>query len=61
MSQKKVSAKALGARFASPYSSTFADNVETDFLEMRTVKPLVWPKYIDDIFFIWNESKEKFQ
>ena len=36
--EKKKSATAIGARFASPYASTFADNIEADFLEMRTVK-----------------------
>ena len=36
------------------------DKVEIDFLETQVVKPLVWLRYIDDIFFIWNESEEKF-
>ena len=40
---------------------SFVDKVETDFLEMQTVKPLVWLIHIDDIFFIWNESEEKLQ
>ena len=33
--------------------------VEIDFLETQGVKPLVWLRYTDNIFFIWNESEEK--
>ena len=35
------------------------DKAEIDFLEKQTVKPLVWLRYIDNIFFIWNENEEK--
>ena len=35
------------------------DKFETDFPEMQAAKPLVWLRYIDDIFFISNESEEK--
>ena len=35
------------------------DKVEIDFLERQAVKPFVWLRYIDDIFFICNESEEK--
>ena len=35
------------------------DKVEIDFLETQAVKPLMWLRYIDDMFFIWNESEAK--
>ena len=36
------------------------DKAEIDFLEAQeVVKPLVWLRCIEDIFFIWNESEEK--
>ena len=35
------------------------DQVETEFLETQKHKPLVWFRYIDDVFFIWTHSKEK--
>ena len=31
---------------------------ETEFLEGQHLQPLVWLRYIDDIFFIWNHVKE---
>ena len=38
---------------------TFIDQHETKFLETQILKPLVWFRYIDDIFFIWREEKLK--
>ena len=37
------------------------DKFEIDFLEMQAAKPLVWLRYIDDIFFIWSENAEKIE
>ena len=34
------------------------DQLETKFLESQNLKPLVWFRYIDDIFFIWTHGKE---
>ena len=34
------------------------DQVETEFLKMQKHKPLVWFRYIDDVFFIWTHGKE---
>ena len=35
------------------------DQVETEFLESQVYKPLVWFRYIDDVFFIWTDGQEK--
>ena len=59
--KQQISCTAIGTKFAPPYACIFMDKVETDFLEMQTVKPLVWLRYIDDIFFVWNESEEKLE
>ena len=37
------------------------NTVEIDFLETQTVKPLVWLRYTDGIFFTWNESEGKLE
>ena len=34
------------------------DQVETEFLKTQKHKPLVWFRYIDDVFFIWTHGKE---
>ena len=33
--------------------------VETEFLKEQEIKPLVWLRYIDDIFFVWLEGEDK--
>ena len=43
---------AIGTKFAPPYACIFMDQVETQFLKTQQCKPLVWLRYIDDIFFI---------
>ena len=35
------------------------DQVEIEFLTTQKHKPLVWFCYIDDVFFIWTNEKEK--
>ena len=40
-------------KFAPPYACIFIGQLETKFLENQNLKPLVWFRYIDDIFFIW--------
>ena len=58
--KQQVSGTAIGTKFEPPYACIFMDKVEIDFfLERQVAKPLVWLRYIDDIFFIWNESEEK--
>ena len=37
------------------------DKAEINFFEKQTVKPLVWLRYIDNIFFIWKENEEKLE
>ena len=34
------------------------DEVESEFLKTQERTPLVWLRYIDDIFFIWNYGKK---
>ena len=37
------------------------NQVESEFLKTQQRQPLVWFKYIDDIFFIWTRGKEKLE
>ena len=59
--KQQISGTAIGTKFTPPYASIFKDKVEIDFLETQAMKPLVWLRYIEDIFFVWNESEEKFE
>ena len=37
------------------------DKVKSAFLKLDNAKPWVWMRYIDNIFFIWTESKDKLE
>ena len=37
------------------------DQVECEFLKTKQHQPLVWFRYIDDIFFIWTHGQEKLE
>ena len=57
--KKQILGTAIGTRFAPPYACIFMDQVETEFLETQKHKPLVWFRYIDDVFFIGTHGKQK--
>ena len=51
---------AIGTKCAA-YACIFMDKVEIDFLESQKVNPMVWFRYIDDIFFIWTYGEQGLQ
>ena len=55
---QQISGTAIGTKFTPPYACIFMDQFETKFLENQNLKPLVWFRYIDDIFFIWTHGEE---
>ena len=57
--KQQVSGTAIGTKFAPPYACLFMAKFETCFIETQQLQPLVWFRYIDDIFFIWKHGKEK--
>lgn len=56
---QQLAGTAIGTKFAPPYACIFMDELEEEFLEGEMVKPLIWLRYIDDIFFIWTGSEEE--
>ena len=57
--KQQISGTAIGTKFAPTYACMFMDKLETDFLNTQGYLPLVWYRYIDDIFFIWIHGEEK--
>ena len=45
---------AIGTKFALPYACIFMNQVES-----QVYKPLVWFRYIDDVFFNWAQGQGK--
>ena len=50
---------AIETKFAPPYARLFINIIENDFLHSEIVKPWLWLRYIDNIFFIWTEGEYK--
>ena len=56
---KKTSGTAIELKFAPTYASIFMDKRESDFVNSQELTPLLWYRYIDDVFFIWIHGGEK--
>ena len=54
----QISGTAIGNKFALPCACVFMDFFETEFLKTQAIKPWQQKRFIDDIFFIWADSKE---
>ena len=49
----------MGTRMAPPYANIFMGVLENIALDKATHKPLVWWRFIDDIFMIWTHGQDK--
>ena len=48
----------MGTRCAPSYANIFMGKIEARLLELTNLKPLVWFRFIDDIFFIWPHGED---
>ena len=58
---QQISGTAIGTKFALPYVCIFMDQIETNFLRTRSHQPMVWFRYIDDIFLFGLMLKKNFK
>ena len=58
---QQISGTAIGTKFGPPYACIFMDQIENEFLKTQSLQPLVWLRYIDDIFFIWTHGEENLE
>ena len=49
---------AMGTKMAVSFANIVMAEVETDIMNQSPNKPLIWKRYIDDIFSVWNTNKE---
>ena len=50
---------AMGTKMAVAFANIFMSKVETDILSQSAFKPLVWKRYIDDIFSLWTINRDE--
>ena len=53
---QQISVTAIGTKFAPQYACIYMDRVEQAFLETQELQPLLWLRFIDDIFSIWTHG-----
>ena len=58
---QQISGTAIRTKFAPPYVCIYMDQVEQKFLAMQINQPLIWLRYIDDIFFIWTHAEKELE
>ena len=55
----QVKGTAMGTKMAPQYANIFMANLEENFLQNTDNKPLIYLRYIDDIFLLWTHGEEK--
>ena len=55
----QISGTAIGAKCGSTYAYIYMDEFENKLLSLRSDKPLIWLRYIDDFFFIWTHGEKE--
>jgi len=49
----------MGTKMAVAFANIFMSAVETEIINKSKTKPLEWKRYIDDIFSLWDTTKEE--
>uniref|UniRef100_A0A8C5M9U5 Reverse transcriptase domain-containing protein n=1 Tax=Leptobrachium leishanense TaxID=445787 RepID=A0A8C5M9U5_9ANUR len=52
---------AMGTRFAPNFANLYMDNWEKNILKERVNDIVIYKRYIDDLFLIWNGGEEKLE
>ena len=59
--KQQISGTTIGTKFVPPYTCLFMDKIETAFFEIQQLQPLVWVRYIDNVYFIWTHVTKNFK
>ena len=58
---KQVQGTAMGTKMAPQYANLFMDVLEREFMTSQPLKPMVWRRYIDDVFMIWQHGEDELE
>ena len=56
---KQLRGTAIGTNMVSPYAIIFLSDLQERFFSDSDISPLVWWRYIDDIFMIWQHGEKE--
>jgi len=51
----------MGTKMAVAFANIFMTKIERQILRQSDKKPLVWKRYIDDVFSLWDTSTDKIE
>ena len=51
----------MGTKLAPALATIYIRHIEEPFLESRDIKPMLWVRYIDDVFLIWTYTLAEFE
>ena len=49
----------MGTKIAVSFANIFMAKSETAIIDQHSAKPLVWKRYIDDMFSQWDTNREE--
>jgi len=52
----QIHATAMGTKMAIASANIFMANIATEILTKSVINPLIWKRYIEDIFSLWDVS-----
>ena len=55
----QIGGTAMGTKLAPSFANIFMADFEEKFVYTHPLKPLIWKRFIDDIFFIWTYGDTK--
>ena len=50
---------AMGTKTAASFANIFMAKIETAIIDQQSTKPLIWKRYIDDVFSLWDTNREE--
>lgn len=50
---------AMGTKTAVSFANIFMAKIQTAVIDQHSTKPLVWKRYINDVFFLWDTNREE--
>ena len=54
---RQIHGTAMGTKMAVALANIFMADLETQILSKSVIKPMIWKRYIDDIFSLWDVIK----
>jgi hypothetical protein len=55
----QIGGTAMGTPIAPSYACTFMGNHEENILDIYPLKPLVWLRFLDDVFCLWTHGEDE--